>query len=371
MNDATVMTYQECLAWACRMIMANMDSQKESRLRGIMIKGPPGCGKTAMRHEIARLCGLAHQFIIKLSHHEVVDVAGVPVPNEETKRTHFYASADMLPPENMDGGMLFTLDEVGDQNIAQQNLTCQFVYEGRIHNWTASNNTFFLLTTNRVADRSGANRIITKLNNRIAVVTLRPHPDELFTYGAYHGWNPTLLAYIKTVSGEPINPSKNGLDDPTFFNSFDPSDPNQTAFASSRSLEFTSDYLNYIDKHEPNLPEGHMLSDIASLQGQAEASKVVAYRKLASSMPDVDAILRGEKVPPCKTEVLWALTLTLVNKVKKESVKHMHAYLDKGPDEYLALAARLCFDTKVSELSGKDYHALLQNPKLKAMFANN
>jgi hypothetical protein len=81
-------------------------------------------------------------------------------------------------------------------------------------------------------------------------------------------------------------------------------------------------------------------------------------------------ILRGEKVPPCPAEVQWALTLTLVNKVKKESVKHMHAYLDRGPHEFLATAARLCFDNRVGELSGKDFHLLIRNPKICAMFPN-
>ncbi len=369
-NDATVMGYQECLAWSCRMINANIDSIKEGRLSGIAVEGPPGCGKTMMRHDLSRLTGLAHQFIIKLGHHEVYEVAGLPVPNEATKRTHFYPSADILPPEDLVGGLLFTSDESGDLTISQQNLLCQLIHERRLHSWAAPLRTFFFITSNRVADRSGANRTITKLNNRIARATMRPIPDETFTYGAYNGWNPTLLAFIKTVGGELINPSDKREEAPTFYNSFDPSDPTQKQFSSCRSLEFVSDYLNYIDAKEPNLPEGHVLSDLSTIIGQVVAGKITGYRKMASMMPDPHAILRGEKVPACKQEILWALTLTLVNLVKKDSVKHLHSFLDRGPDEYLALAARLCFDTKVTELSGKDYHAMLQNPKIKAMFAN-
>lgn len=366
MSDASVLSYEGVVNAAIRVMKSGMQS--------VLIDGPPGCGKTAMRDQIARGVGLQHQFMIKLSHHEVPDVAGVPVPKEETQRTHFYASADMLPPDDVKGGMLVTCDEAGDCNISQQNLLCQFVYEGRIHNYTFPPNTKFLLTSNRVSDRSGSNRIVTKLGNRVAWYTVAPTPDELFEYGAMHGWNPTVLAFIKMHGGELINPSDKRENAPTFFNSFDPSDPQQMAkpqFSSSRSLEFASNYFNYVDNNEPSLQNGHILGEASGLIGTTVATKLVAFRDVALTMPDPEAILAGKKVPyPEKQAVLWALTLTLTSKVKKDTVKHLHAFLDKGPHEYLALAARICFDTKVSELSCNDFHAFLQNPKLKAMFAN-
>jgi hypothetical protein len=182
-----------------------------------------------------------------------------------------------------------------------------------------------------------------------------------------------VLAFIKMHGGELINPSDKKENAPTFFNSFDPTDPQQIAkpqFSSSRSLEFTSDYFNYVDANEPGLSNGHILGEVAGLIGTTVATKLVAFRDVANTMPDPDAILKGQKVPyPEKQAVLWALTLTLTSKVKKDSVKHLHAFLDKGPHEYLALAARICFDTKVSELACDDFHKFLQNPKLKAMFA--
>lgn len=364
MSDASIMNYEQTVNGTVRLM--------KSGTRAVLVEGPPGVGKTAMAPQIARALGVKHIFTIKLSHHDVPDVAGVPVPNEETKRTHFYASADMLPPEDLEGGLLMVHDEVSDQNISQQNLTCQIVFENRIHNYQFPPNTYHFLTGNRVQDRSGANRIVTKLGNRIANITVVPAPDELFDYGSKNGWNPTVLAFIKMHGGERINPNDNRENSPTYFNSFDPSDPQQMAkpqFASSRSYEFTSKYFNYLDANEPSLARGHVLGEVAALMGTPVASKLVAFRDIAMTMPDPDAILKGDKVPyPKKQEVLWALTLTLVSKVKKEQVKHLHKFLDNGPDEYLALAARLAFDTKVDALTGPDFHAMLRSPKLKAMF---
>jgi hypothetical protein len=81
-------------------------------------------------------------------------------------------------------------------------------------------------------------------------------------------------------------------------------------------------------------------------------------------MPDPDAILAGKRVAfPSKQEVMWALSLTLASKVKKENVKHMHAYLGQGPHEFLALAARIAFDTRVAALAGNDFNAMIGDPK--------
>lgn len=366
MNDASVMNYQAALAATCRLFNSGIDA--------VMLLGPPGTGKTAMRHEIATRCNLRNEFIIKLAHHEVTDVAGVPVARDDTRRTHFYPSADMLPPEDLTGGLLFTSDETGDLNISQQNLLCQMVFEKRLHNFEFPQRTKFFLTSNRVSDRSGANRIVTKLGNRVASITLAPTPDELVTYGAANGWNPMVLAFVKMRGGERINPSDNRENAPTYFNSFDPTDPAQMAvpqFASSRSYEFCSKYLNYVDEHEPGLDVGTMVGDMAAILGTPVASSLAAFRKIANTMPDPNAILAGKLVPyPSKQEVLWALTLTLVSKVDKKSMKHLYAWLDRGPEEYLALAARILFDTKLGVLAGPDFNAMIQSPKLKAMFSN-
>jgi len=365
MSDASVMSYNAALAAIVRLYKSGVDA--------VLLLGPPGTGKTAMRHEIAQRTGLAHQFMIKLAHHEVPDVAGVPVARDDTKRTHFYPSADMLPPEGLTGGLLFTSDETGDCNVSQQNLLCQMVFEKRVHTYEFPPNTKFFMTSNRVADRSGANRIATKLGNRAATITLRPTPDELFMYGAKAGWNAHVLAFVKMKGSERINPSDNRADAPTYFNSFDPSDPAQMVvpqFASSRSYEFASNYLHYIDRHEPGLDAGTVVSELAAIIGTPVASALGAFRKIASQMPDPYAILAGKTVAyPTKQEVLWSLTLTLASKAEKANVKHLHAWLDRGPEEYLALAARVLFDTRASDLAGPEFNKMIMSPKLKAMFS--
>lgn len=363
MQDASTLGYEAAVAATVRLF--------KSGVKAMLVLGRPGIGKTAMEDPICKAMGLKHKFRIKLSHHDVPDIAGVPVP-ESDKRTHFYPSADMLPPDDLTGGLLVVLDEIGDCNVAQQNLACQMVFEGGIHTYKFPPDTYFLLTSNRVSDRSGAQRIVTKLGNRGGSCTLQPTIDEVFEYGAAHGWNPSVLAFIKMHGAEPINPSDNRQDAPTYFNSFDPSEPMQMAkpqFSSSRSLEFVSNYYNYLDANEPNLDEGTQLGEVAAMVGTPVALKKVAFRKIVKTMPDVDAILEGKKVPyPTKQEVLWALALTLASRATKTNVTHIHAFLNEGPPEYLALAARLIYSTKMPACAGAGLNKMIQDPKLKHMF---
>lgn len=367
--DASVLSYQG-LRRAIGQLFHAADNSTQG-VRAAMVDGPPGVGKTAMKQYIAQDLGLAHVFQLKLSHHDVTDVSGVPVPDMKQQRTFFYPSGDMLPDPNQKGGTLVVLDEIGDCNIAQQNLACQMVFEHRIHSYKFPERTFFLLTANRVGDRSGANRIVTKLGSRVAYFTLAPMADELFVYGAGQGWNPTLLAFLKMHGSEPINPAKaNG---PTYFNSFDPDDPFQQVkpvFACSRTYEFASAYLNYVDEHSRETDASTVNSVLASLLGTAVSSKLASFRATASRMPDPDLILKSpDKVPfPEEEEVLWALTLTLTSKVQKNTVKQLHAFLKRGPAEYLALATRVLFDSRMSAVAGEQFNKLVTDPTIRGMY---
>lgn len=344
-----------------------------SGMRAILVDGPPGCGKTASAKTIQEKLGLKHLFMIKPGHHDPIDFQGIPVPNHETKLTHFYASGDLLPKHDLKGGVLMVLDETADCTTPIQNLLCQMVFEGGLHSYTFPERTFFLLTANRAADRSGANRIITKLGNRVAWFTLDPTKEELINHGMRNGWNATVMAFLRERGDDPINPTdreKNGLKRATYFNSFDPQDPQQLTkpvFASSRSWEYVSNLFNSIDKPGRGaISDPDLLVRTAALIGTPVASTVVPYRSEIQHMPDPEAILRGEKVPmPKKQTILWALTISLVSRVQKDNWKHMDAWMKQVPAEYRVLAVRLAFDTRLQSLIGPDFNNTLQEADMK------
>lgn len=362
--DSTIVTYQEAIS-----VIADLFA---SGMRAVLVDGPPGCGKNDLTGYVQEALKFKHRFITKPGHHENVDYSGCPVPDHATKRTHFYPTGTLLPESNLMGGLLNVLDEIGDAPVPIQNLACQWVFENGQHGYQFPPNTKHMLLTNRVADRSGANRIVTKLGNRVAWLTLMPTVDELFAYGASKGWNPAALAFLKLRGGDPINPNdraKDGRVIPTYFNSFDPSDPAQSIkpiFSSSRSWEFTSNLLNYLDQVNPGISDSALLTRVASLVGTPVASALVPFRSEAQHMPNPMDILMGKKVPfPKHQSVLWTLTISLVSRVEKAQWKHMDTWLKQGPAEFRILAIKLAFDTKAAKLIGPDFNATLQEPDVR------
>lgn len=366
--DYTVLSYNP-------FIDAAVDIFASGAFNAVLVEGMPGVGKTMTAPYIQKKLGVAHRFLIKPGHHEPYDFHGLPVPNHEDKATYFYPSADLLPPSDLKGGVLFVLDEVGDALTPIQNLCCQLVYEGGLHCYRVPENTFFLLTANRVADRSGAQRIVTKLANRVARFTLEPTVEELVDYGMSQGWAPSVLAFLKLLGRDPINPNDTkkkteGGFVPTYFNSFDPNDPAQSVksiFASSRTWEATSKLVNYLDANNPRISDPSLLSRVASLLGTPVATKYVPFRSEALTMPDPDAIAAGKSVAhPKKTGVMWTLTITLVSRATKANVGTIYDWLTGSNNrEYSILFIKQCFDSKAAQLIGPTFNRILQEPDVK------
>lgn len=364
MADLSVLSYQECLSTICDVFNAGINA--------VLLDGPPGGGKTTMAKYIQQRLAIKHRFVLKPGHHDVVDFQGCPVPSHEDKRTYFYPSADLLPPSDLQGGCVMVWDEIADAPTPNQNLCCQGIFEGGLHGYKFPENTVHFLTANRVSDRSGANRIVTKLGNRVAWYTLDPTIEELYRHGVEMGWDPQVLSFIKLRGADPINPNdraKDGRPVPTYFNSFDPSDPAQLVkpvFASSRSIEFASNLVKWVNTYNPGMKDGALLARLAGIVGGPWATAFVPWRTEHAHMPDPDAILRGEKIPfPTKQSVMWTLVTTLVTRVTKSQWKHLAAWLKQGPAEMYIYAVRLSFDTKVAKLQGPDFQTTLQEADVK------
>lgn len=363
--DATILGYRDTQA-------AVVDTFASGAVKANYVDGPPGIGKTAMGAYIREALGLEHSFIIKPGHHDPIDFQGVPVPDHTSRMTHFFPSGDLLPPPDLKGGCLMIWDEVSDSAQAIQNLICQAVFEGGLHGYVFPKDTYHFLTGNRVADKSGAQRVVTKLGNRVGWFTLEPQIDEVFDYGLNHGWEPSVLAFLKLRGGDPVNPNdraKDGRRIPTFFNSFDPVDAAQLVkpiFASSRSWEACSKLVAY--GTSKGMSDGALLTRCAGLISTPVASAFVPFRTESSSMPDPLAILRGDNVPvPSKQSVMWSLTITLVTKVTKETWKNMDTWLKKKGQsaEFRILAVRMAFDTKATKLMSPDFNATLMEPDIQ------
>ncbi len=348
--DFTTLSYRPLTA-------AIVDIFKSGAFRSVYVEGMPGIGKTAMGKPIQERMGLAHRFMIKPGHHENIDFHGLPVPNHTDHTTEMYPSACLLPASDLKGGVLLIGDELPDSATMVQNLWCQLMFEGGLHNYVLPENTYILNTGNRVADRSGANRIVTKLANRCARFTLEPTVQELFDYGATMGWAPSVLAFLKLRGDDPINPNDKKASTsgyrPTYFNSFDPADPAQSVksiFASSRTWEATSTLTNWIDINNPRISDPELLCRVASMLGGSV----------------------GKNVPyPKKNGVMWVLTISLVSKATKLNFENIYNWLAGSNNrEFAILFIKQCFTLKAAALISPVFNKVLQLPDVKQAMAS-
>lgn len=364
--DASIVSYEEGVS-----VIA--DCFASGGLNAALLEGMPGTGKTAMRFSLQKRLSLANCFMIKPGHHDKLDFNGLPVADMPAKRADFLPFGSLLPPSDLKGGTLMVWDEIGDAEVDIQNLIGQAVNEGRFHNYVFPENTYHFLTTNAVAHRSGAKRIITKLGNRVGWWQLVPLLDEVFNHGMKEGWNPMVLAFLKARGNEPINPNDTGKSGfrPTYLNTFDPTDPAQLArpvYASSRSIDYASRMMNYLEAKHPRMDRGAIATRLAGIVGTPWAMAFLGFREDAKHMPDVDDILAGRKVPFPKAEqqsVLWSLALRLVMKADKVTWGHADAYLKQGPAEFRILAVRQAFDNRLAHLIGPAFQATLAEPDVK------
>lgn len=364
--DFTCLSYKPLTA-------AIADIYLSGSFQSVYVDGAPGIGKTWMARYVQTLINVTHRYMTKPSHHETVDFHGLPVPNHTTMTTEMYPSGCLLPDSRLEGGCLLVLDELPDSPTMVQNLCCQLMFEGGLHNYRLPDKTFIFATGNRVADRSGANRIVSKLGNRCAWFTLEPTVQELFDYGVSQGWAPSVLAFLKLRGNDPINPDEKRKGHGyvgTYFNSFDPTDPAQSVkpvFASSRTWEATSRLVNYLDRTNPRVSDPDLLSRVASLVGSPVASSYVPFRSEALVMPDPDAIAAGKNVAhPKKSSVLWVLTISLVTRATKENFENIYKWLEGTNNrEFSILFVKMCFDNKATKLISPAFNKVLQLPDVK------
>jgi hypothetical protein len=152
--------------------------------------------------------GLKHIFMLKMAHHEVPDIAGVPVPKDETQRTHYYPAPTCCPRRSRTNRTSCGSRRGDGLQLGQQNLMCQMVHENRNSQLHLSPEHLSLALPQQGAGPQRCEPIVTKLGNRCAHYTMQPTWTSLFSTVPVTV-EPTLRAFIKMRGEERINPSDN------------------------------------------------------------------------------------------------------------------------------------------------------------------
>jgi hypothetical protein len=258
----------------------------------VMLWGPPGVGKSQMVALVADRHGMP-VIDIRLSQMEPSDLRGIPFRVEDRVE---WAVPSMLPDAARHGnqGILF-LDEITSVPPSVSAAAYQLILDRRLGAYTVPDGWAIFAAGNRQGDRGVTYTMPAPLANRFSHFEVDVNLDDWVAWAYANGIDDRLIAFLRFR--------------PELLFEFDPAH-NPVAFPSPRSWEFAHRALQKF-ADVPDLLTGSLQACV----GPAAGIELSAFVENLDKLPDIDAIVRGEKVTvPRETDLQYAVAAALVGR---------------------------------------------------------
>ncbi len=274
----------------------------------VMLWGPPGVGKSQIVAQVAHRHAVP-VIDIRLSQMEPSDLRGIPFRIEERVE---WAVPSMLPDEKRHGknGFLF-LDEITSAPPTVSAAAYQLILDRRLGNYRVPNGWVIIAAGNRQGDRGVTYSMPSPLANRFSHYDVDTHLDDWVAWAYDNGIDDRIIGFLRFR--------------PELLFDFDPAQ-NPVAFPSPRSWEYAHRAVRKFENQTHLL-----LESLQACVGQAAGIELHAFMQNLDQMPDLESILRGEKVAvPREIDLQYAVASALVGhairarKLKNSSEIHGH-----------------------------------------------
>jgi hypothetical protein len=227
----------------------------------------------------------------------------------------------MLPDLKRHGpnGILF-LDEITSAPPSVSAAAYQLILDRRLGAYEVPQGWAIFAAGNRQGDRGVTYTMPAPLANRFSHFEVEANLDDWVGWAYANGIDERLIAFLRFR--------------PELLFDFDPAH-NPVAFPSPRSWEFAHRTLQKFGDH-PEL----LLPTLQACVGPAAGLELNAFIENLDRMPDLDAIMRGEKVPvPREVDLQYAVAAALVGRAirarntpeAKEQYGHILDYANTFP----------------------------------------
>lgn len=275
------------------------------------ILGAPGGGKSACARDIIASMGIENVVEFTASLRDPVDVLGTP--NNSGEYTRWVPPEEFYKIRSGVGRSALILEELSDAPIPMQNALCGVIYDRRAGNLMLERNELFIIATgNRTEDKSGANRITSKLAGRTRRFDYTENIEDWTVWALDNDIDPVLIQFLRFRPG--------------LLSDFD---ANRFANPMPRNWERVS-------LIPESLPSQLFFDNVAGEVGEGAAAEYTGFRRIYASLPDVDSVLLSPDTADVPTDpaTLFALTGALARKATKDNFDRVAKYTARMSPEF-------------------------------------
>ena len=282
------------------------------------IVGAPGGGKSSLARDIVRTLGIAPERTTEFnpSLRDPVDIMGLPQIGGECAKWLPQQEFWRLRDDGTDEPCALIVEEMTDAPMAMQNPLCRVLLDRYAGELKLHPNLFIIATGNRTEHKSGANRLSTKLGNRLWNLEFEEHLDDWVEWALDAGIDLVLVQFLRWR--------------PDLLQAFD---ANQTINPTPRSWEMVS-------KVPTVMPAGDYFQAVKGCVGDGAAAEYTGFRQIYQNLPDVDNLLLNPTTAGVPTDpaTMYALTGALAQRAEKDNFDRVTAYLGRCKPEFQVMA---------------------------------
>lgn len=280
------------------------------------IVGKPGGGKSSLARDIVKTLGIKPEHVTEFnpSLRDPVDIMGVPdIHGDHVKwkpAEEFYRLRDT----DDDEPRALIIEELSDANPAMQNPLCRVILDRHAGELKLHHNLIIICTGNSTEHKSGASRMTTKLGNRLQQLEFTESLDDWCEWALDAGVQPTIIQFVRFKPG--------------LLSDFDP----------NRAVNPTPRSWHMSDMVDPDLSKALYFQHIKGCVGEGAATEYLAFKDVADSLPDMDAVLldpEGCKIPGIdKPNVQYAFVGALAHRASADNFDRVYKVLNRLPPEF-------------------------------------
>jgi hypothetical protein len=313
----------------------------------IYMAGPPGVGKSSIVREVCKEMD-AQEYILRLSVLQTFDLAGIPVPNLESKETQ-WMRPEILPTEEKikASGKKFAilnLDEMASAPPALQTGAQQILLDRRIGTFSLPGPDLLWMvgSGNRMTDKAVTYKLPSPVADRLVYLDVHADYDAWREWAVANGEHPLVLAYHAQRQGINLAPEIKA-------------EWASSAFPTPRSWHMVSTIMHRYDMSKRPGYEGPPISAKARKLAIIGAIGPIgidfeAYCKVEANLPDVAGMLDGAvpiveaQIAKLSPDALWVVASSAALLISEKNVPNYIRLISALPKEFALVSFKDAFN---------------------------